>query len=112
MTSPVALDSDEQSLEVARAADPALVTPIALSVARLPRRSTELGTFDLVYSFGVGRDVSFDLSMIASHDARVCAFDPTPEARAFVSGSELPPSFEFFPWGLAAHDGEIEFEPQ
>lgn len=49
----VALDSDERSLAVARATDPELVTPVSLSVARLPRRSTELGSFDLVYSAGL-----------------------------------------------------------
>ncbi len=49
----VALDADASSLAVARASQPELVTPIQLSVARLPNRAKRLGTFDLIYSAGL-----------------------------------------------------------
>ncbi|MEM7306236.1 MAG: class I SAM-dependent methyltransferase [Planctomycetota bacterium] len=49
----VALDSDQVSLDEAVAVDPAIVTPVKMSVARLPNRAGRLGTFDLVYSAGL-----------------------------------------------------------
>lgn len=68
----------------------------------LPRRP-------LVYSFGVGREISFDLAMIERHGAVVHAFDPTPVAIAWVRTQALPPGFVFHPVGLAAADGEQDF---
>ena len=49
----VALDGDGRSLEVAARSAPELVHSVEMSVARLPRRASRLGTFDLVYSAGL-----------------------------------------------------------
>lgn len=63
----------------------------------------------LVYSFGVGREISFDLAMIERHGATVHAFDPTPVSMAWIQGQTLPPGFVFHPIGIAAADGEQDF---
>ena len=63
----------------------------------------------VVYSFGVGRDISFDLELIEKHGARVHAFDPTPVSIAWLQQQDLPEGLEFHDYGIAAHDGEIEF---
>jgi FkbM family methyltransferase len=63
----------------------------------------------IVYSFGVGHDISWDLEMIARFGVRVHAFDPTPAVAEFLGGQNLPAEFEFHPVGLAGHDGELRF---
>ena len=63
----------------------------------------------LVYSFGVGEDVSFDVAAIERFDCTVHAFDPTPRCLAWINGQVLPDKFSFHPVGLSDTDGEIEF---
>lgn len=63
----------------------------------------------LIYSFGVGEDVSFDLQAISQFGATVHAFDPTPRSGRWVAQQSLPPSFHFHPIGLGSEDGEAEF---
>src|SRR5262249_10902488 len=58
----------------------------------------------VVYSFGVGDNVAWDLAMIDAFGLAVHAFDPTPGAVAWVADQTLPPAFHFHPIGLAAHD--------
>jgi FkbM family methyltransferase len=63
----------------------------------------------IVYSAGVGLDVSFDEQLISVYGCDVFGFDPSPAAVDFVAGRSLPAQFKFFPVGLAAVDGESAF---
>jgi len=63
----------------------------------------------VVYSFGVGRDLSFDLDVIERHGATVHAFDPTPASVAWVAEHALPSQLIFHPVGIADFDGEQRF---
>jgi FkbM family methyltransferase len=63
----------------------------------------------IVYSFGVGRDISFDLALIGNFGLRVFAFDPTPKSLAWLKTQILPPQFQYYPWGLSDHDGIMNF---
>lgn len=65
----------------------------------------------VVYSFGVGEDASFDLSVINEYGSQVYAFDPTPRSIQWVRGQIWPPQFHFTPIGIAAQDGIVEFRP-
>jgi len=65
----------------------------------------------VVYSFGVGEDVSFDCALISKSGCQVWAFDPTPKSQAWVSGQSLPREFHFAPVGVSATDGEVTFYP-
>jgi FkbM family methyltransferase len=65
----------------------------------------------LVYSFGVGEDVSFDLELIRRFDATIHAFDPTPRSVAWIARQQLPPNFHFHPCGIANHEGVCSFLP-
>jgi FkbM family methyltransferase len=65
----------------------------------------------LIYSFGVGEDVSFDLELIRRFHATIHAFDPTPRSIAWVAGQQLPESFHFHPCGIADRDGICSFAP-
>lgn len=68
---------------------------------------TPLGA--LIYSFGIGEDISFDLAAIEKFGCIIHGFDPTPRCRAWVDRQALPPSFHFHSMGLGATDGELEF---
>lgn len=70
-----------------------------------------LGPESLVYSVGVGTNISFDRSLIRKYGLQVHAFDPTPDAIAFLQSRPLPEGFHFHPWGLAGHDGTARFNP-
>jgi FkbM family methyltransferase len=65
----------------------------------------------VVYSIGVGEDISFDLELIKQFGVRVHAFDPTPRSILWVRGQNLPLQFSFYEWGIASHDGHSEFAP-
>ncbi|TWU55489.1 FkbM family methyltransferase [Rubripirellula reticaptiva] len=61
----------------------------------------------IIYSFGVGQDISFDLAMIELFHCKVQAFDPTPICKEWISQQSLPPKFFFHPIGVAGQDGTI-----
>lgn len=54
----------------------------------------------LVYSGGVGEDISFDLAIMHDYSATVFAFDPTPKAIRYLNSIELLPLFIFSCWAL------------
>ncbi|MDH5262242.1 MAG: FkbM family methyltransferase [Gammaproteobacteria bacterium] len=66
-----------------------------------------LSSSSVVYSLGVGDNIDFDLGVIEKFGARVYAFDPTPYAKEWVEGRELPPGFEFKPWAASGEDGSL-----
>jgi len=71
--------------------------------------SDVLSSNSIVYSIGIGNDVSFDLSLIERYNAHVFAYDPTPESIEWVRQQDLPDSFRFFGVGLAHYDGTAQF---
>ncbi|MCL5104803.1 MAG: FkbM family methyltransferase, partial [Armatimonadetes bacterium] len=64
-----------------------------------------------VYSFGIGEDISFDLSVIDKYGVTVEAFDPTPRSLEHVRRQNVPALFHVHDTALAAHDGEELFYP-
>ncbi len=65
----------------------------------------------VIYSMGVGEDISFDLEMIRRCGATVHAFDPTPRSIAWVKRQALPAEFVFHPFGVGEVDGTCSFSP-
>jgi FkbM family methyltransferase len=64
----------------------------------------------LVYSFGVGDDISFDLAIIEKYNGRVEAFDPTPASVTFIDQLQLSLSrFQHHPFGLQKVNGNQTF---
>jgi FkbM family methyltransferase len=63
----------------------------------------------LVYSFGIGEDISFDLAMIEHYSANVHAFDPTPRCLKWIEQQSIPAQFQFHAIGISDTDCEIEF---
>lgn len=65
----------------------------------------------IVYSFGVGEDISWDIAIIEKYGVTVHAFDPTPRSAEFVKRQSLPREFVFHPYGVADYDGTALFYP-
>jgi len=64
---------------------------------------------DIVLSFGVGTDVSFDLQLIEKTKCKVIGFDPTPKSIEWIKGQILNQNYSFFPYGIALETGEVRF---
>lgn len=70
-----------------------------------------LGPSSIIYSFGVGEEISFDLELIRRFDARVHAFDPTPRSIDWLAEQHLPEKFVFHAWGVSDFDDHAKFLP-
>lgn len=68
-----------------------------------------LSDSSVLYSFGVGDDISFDLGMIERFGLEVHAFDPTPRSVAWLKNQALPSQFKHYEIGLADQDGTATF---
>lgn len=68
-----------------------------------------LSAESVVYSFGVGDNIAWDLALIERFGLTVHAFDPTPRSRIWIESQRLPASFHYHPVGLAGHDGSLRF---
>lgn len=71
----------------------------------------EVNPNSIIYSFGIGRDISFDLTMIQRFDVDIFAFDPTPVSKNWLKKQTLPEKFHFFDYGVADYDGLADFYP-
>jgi FkbM family methyltransferase len=63
----------------------------------------------IVYSAGVGTDITFDRSLIEKYGLAVHAFDPTPASIEFLRAQSLPAGYAWQPVGLAGRDGHATF---
>ena len=75
---------------------------IAVCLDILPREP-------VIYSFGVGEDVCFDLEMLELTDGMIYAYDPTPKAIDYLQTIDLPERFVFAPYAVADDDKELTF---
>jgi FkbM family methyltransferase len=62
----------------------------------------------IIYSFGVGTDISFDLQLIRDYHCKIHAFDPTPKSIKWLESQIIPDEFIFHPFGIAAINGKID----
>ena len=64
----------------------------------------------IVYSFGIGEDISFDLALIQATGVSIHAFDPTPKSMKWLEQqSYIHPNFHSYGVGLMDKDGVVEF---
>jgi len=73
--------------------------------------SKDIDENSIVYSFGVGYDISFDLALINKFDLKLFAFDPTPKSVEWINNQKLPKQFVLKNIGLADYDGKAKFNP-
>ncbi len=63
----------------------------------------------IIYSFGIGEDISFDQAIIKNHGCNVFAFDPTPKSIAWLHQQKLPEKFLFHEYGIGEKDAIVDF---
>lgn len=63
----------------------------------------------IIYSFGIGKDISFDLTCIKTHKCKVFGFDPTPKSIDWIKSQNLNKSFVFYNYGISQITGEMDF---
>jgi FkbM family methyltransferase len=63
----------------------------------------------VVYSFGLGRDVSFEQALIVDIGCKVFGFDPTPISMKYVRSLGDIGDFRVFPYALSTFDGMKSF---
>lgn len=65
----------------------------------------------IIYSLGIGEDITFDLAIIEKFRCQVFAFDPTPRSIEWLKLQNLPPQFSWHKIGVACYDGKAKFFP-
>lgn len=68
-----------------------------------------LNAESVVYSIGIGKDISFDLALIKKHRCSIHAFDPTPKSIQWIGEQKLPASFHFYSYGISKQTGTDKF---
>jgi FkbM family methyltransferase len=63
----------------------------------------------VVYSCGIGEDISFDKGLIKEFNCKVYGFDPTPKTIKFIEKEKMNQNFKFYPYGISDHDGFMQF---
>jgi len=63
----------------------------------------------IIYSVGIGQDISFGLQLIKEHNCHVWGFDPTPESIIWMDEQKLPDNYHFLPYGLFTKTGPVKF---
>jgi len=64
----------------------------------------------VIYSFGIGEDITFDADLMQRFDCRVHGFDPTPRAIDYIeTHQQTYPNFKFYPLGVWSEDTTIRF---
>ena len=59
----------------------------------------------LIYSIGVGKDISFDKKIAAKYkNAKILLFDPTPISIDWIKTKKLPANFSFYPVGVSSQN--------
>lgn len=63
----------------------------------------------IVYSFGIGKDISFDKKIMKNHKCKVYGFDPTPKSIEFVKNEKKNNLFVFNDYGISVKTGVETF---
>jgi FkbM family methyltransferase len=71
----------------------------------------ELNENSIVYSVGIGEDISFDIDLISKINCKIYAFDPTPKSINWIENNNSVPkeNFVFHHYGISAKSGLIDF---
>lgn len=65
----------------------------------------------IIYSFGIGEDISFDEALIKEYKCTIFGFDPTPKSIKWIKErvQVTPSRFNFYEYGIANESGTVDF---
>jgi len=63
----------------------------------------------VVFSFGLGEDISFDLAIMSKYNSKVYGFDPTPKALRYVKSLNIEENFILKEYAVADKNGHLMF---
>jgi FkbM family methyltransferase len=63
----------------------------------------------IIYSFGIGEDMSFDNAININHGCHIFLFDPTPKSINWFKGQKPNENFHFFEYGISDKNGFVDF---
>jgi FkbM family methyltransferase len=63
----------------------------------------------IIYSFGIGEDISFDKAVNEKHNCHIYAFDPTPKSINWIKSQALFDKFHFYEFGINKVSGFVDF---
>ena len=63
----------------------------------------------VIYSFGIGDDISFDTTIIKKHHCHVFGFDPTVYSMQWLKTQNIPETFHFYNFGISSESGYVDF---
>ena len=65
----------------------------------------------IIYSFGIGTEISLEISLMEKYGLNIYGFDPTPKSINWVKKQDLPDRFRMFDFGIFNYDGKAKFNP-
>ena len=68
-----------------------------------------LDTNSIVFSFGIGEDISFDNGLIQEYNLKVHGFDPIPKSIEYINRQLPIRNFSFHPFRISETSGEKTF---
>jgi FkbM family methyltransferase len=71
--------------------------------------TNNLNENSIIYSFGIGQDISFDLYLINKFNCQVYGFDPTPKSIAWVKSQNTYANFHLSEYGIDMITGNKTF---
>jgi len=63
----------------------------------------------LVYSGGVGKDITFEFALANDYGCRIYLFDPSPTGKNTIAALGMPTNIYYSPVGLAGKDSTVSF---
>ncbi len=69
----------------------------------------DLSSDSVVFSFGIGEDISFDAALYNKYQSKMYLFDPTPKSIDFIKNSPMRDCFNFQAYGIGKISGKVDF---
>lgn len=64
---------------------------------------------EIVYSGGVGKDITFEFALANDYGCRIYLFDPSPTGKNTIAALSMPTNIHYSPVGLAGKDSTVSF---
>jgi FkbM family methyltransferase len=72
----------------------------------------EINADSIIYVFGIGDNIDFEIDLMKEAESEVFAFDPTPYSISWLKSIEVSKKFIFHPWALSGSDGLLTLYPR